>query len=280
MKKFQYQTLRYMPDRLSGEFVNLGIIVLAQEPQVLHCRFYNKTGRLHDFFPQVNSLFVKQTINKIEAALLRLKEEIENSLFAGTTGKLESYTTQVLPKDDSSLFFTEVKTVMDIDGGTLMQELFERLVIRHVPDEDRTSIQDSEVWSKIYKPYFENASFAQALKEAVVKTKHDELHFDRSIQNGVLHCFEPVSFQLASNDTIRRKAYTWSGKLQELETTDKAIHVYLLAAMPDDPKMKELLKDKFANRRIGNTTIELVDERHAQQVVQKVEKLMEEHQGY
>ena len=164
-----------------------------------------------------------------------------------------------------------------MDGDTLLAELFERLVTRHIPEEDRTSIQDSEVWSKIYKPYFEQASFVTALKETVVKTKHDELHFEKSIRNGALHCFEPISFQLSSSDIIRRKAYTWSGRLQELETTEEAIHVYLLAAMPDDPEMKALLKDKFGNRKIGNTTIELVDENHAEQLVQKVERLMEEH---
>jgi len=278
MKKFQYQTLRYMPDRLSGEFINLGAVVLAPVPQTLYFRFYNRTGRLHNFFPEVNSLFVKQTINKIEAGLFRLKENLGAPLFAEKVTSLEILTNQVLPKDDSSLFFSEVKTVLDIDGETLLQELFERLITRHILDEDRTSIQDSEVWTRIYKPYFEKASFAPELKEAVVKTKHDELHFEKTCRNGTLHCFEPISFQLTSNDIIRRKAYTWAGRLQELETSKEPLHIYLLAAMPADPKLKVLLKDKFSNKKIGQATIELVDERHAQQVVHKVEKLMESHE--
>jgi hypothetical protein len=278
MKKFQYQTLRYMPDRLSGEFVNLGVVLLVLEPQDLYFRFYNRTGRLHNFFPGVNSLFVKQTINKIEAGLLKLKESFLTPLFTERVNNLEGLTAQVLAKDDSSLFFSEVKMVLDVEGEILLHELFERLITRHVIDEDRTSIQDSEVWTKIYKPYFEKASFALDLKETTVKTKHDELHFEKTCRNGTLHCFEPVSFQLTSADVVRRKVYTWAGRLQELETSKEPLHVYLLAAMPSDPKLKTLLKDKFSNKRIGQTTIELVDEKHVEQTVRKVEKLMEEHE--
>lgn len=278
MKKFQYQTLRYMPDRMSGEFINLGVVVFALEQQQLLFRFYNKTGRLHNFFPEVNSLFIKQTINKIEAGLRRLEGSFQTPIFAEKTNNLEVLTNQVLAKDDSSLFFTEVKTVLDMDGHTLLHELFERLVTRHVLDEERSSIQDNEVWTKIYKPYFEKASFAPALKEAVVKTKHDELHFEKTCKNGKLHCFEPISFQLASDDNIRRKAYTWAGRLQELDTTKEPLHIYLLAAMPSDPKLQNLLKDKFSNKKIGQTTVELIDEKHAEQVVSKVERLMEEHE--
>lgn len=278
MKKFQYQALRYMPDRFTGEFINLGVVVLALEQQSLYFRFYNRVGRMHNFFPEVNSLFVKQTINKIQGGLLRLQENLQSPLFADKVDSLEAITKQVLPKDDSSLFFSEVKIVLDINGETLLQELFERLVIRHVMDEDRTSIQDSEVWAKIYKPYFENASFAPELKEAVVKTKHDELHFQKTCRNGTLHCFEPISFQLSSDDVIRRKIYTWAGRLQELETSKEPLHVYLLAAMPFDPKLKTLLKDRFSNRKIGQTTLELVDEKHVEQVVQKVERLMDAHE--
>lgn len=278
MKKFQYQTLRYMPDRMSGEFINIGVIVLDLEQSKMYFRFYNRTGRLHNFFPEVNSLFIKQTINKIESGLRQLEESLDTPIFAEKINSLETITSQVLAKDDSALFFTDVKTVLDIDGQTLLQELFERLVMRHVIDEERSSIQDNEVWTKIYKPYFEKASFAPELKEAVVKTKHDELHFDKTIRNGQLHCFEPISFQLTSDDNIRRKAYTWSGRLQELETSKEPMHIYLLAAMPSDHKLQSLLKDKFNNKKIGETIIELVDERNAEQVVNKVEKLMEEHE--
>ena len=52
MKKFQYQTLRYMPDRVCGEFVNLGVVVLAEEPKALLFRFYNKIRKAARLFSQ------------------------------------------------------------------------------------------------------------------------------------------------------------------------------------------------------------------------------------
>lgn len=247
------------------------------DTQVLLFRFYNKIRRLHNFFPRVNSLFVKQTITKIENGLTRLKGSLESPLFAEHIGKIDNITSQILTKDDSSLFFSEIRLVMDINGEALLQELFERLVTCNVDDEDRASIQDHEVWTKIYRPYFEKAKFTPDLKEAVVKTKHDEFHFEKTFRNGALHCFEPVSFQLSSSEIIRRKAYTWAGRLQELETSDENVKVYLLAAMPDDPKLRTLLEDKFSNKQIGKATIELIDEKHAELAVRQVEKLLDDH---
>lgn len=277
MKKFQYQVLRYMPDRVSGEFINLGIVLLALEKNRLYFRLYSKTRRLHDFFPDINSLFVKQSVKKIEAGLAQLQRLFDPSFFTESTDNVERLTSQILPKDDSALFFSEHKTVLDLDGETLVNELFERMVINHVVDEEKNSIQDSEVWSKIYKPYFEKASFASSLKETTIKTKYSELHFDKTIENGVLHCFEPVSFQLTTNDIIHRKAWTWSGRLQELESASEEMNVYLLAALPSDKKMKDLLKNKFDNKKIGKATLRLIDERHAAQLVQEVEVLVKDH---
>jgi hypothetical protein len=277
MKKFQYQVLRYMPDRMSGEFINLGVVVLSPEMQAFDGRFYHKSGRLHQFFPKVNSGFVKQMVSRVEDGLHQLMEQSAAPLFKDMVMSLDIITMQILPKDDSSLYFTEVQTVFDLDMNSLLIELFDRLITRHTLEEESVSMQDSEVWTKIYKPFFSNSALTSMLHETVVKTKHDELHFERTFQNGALHCFEPVSFQLSNSEVIKGKAYKWAGRLQELETVEDPLHVYLLAALPDDSALQSLVRDKFDGVKIGEATIELVDEKHASALIQKMEGLIVAH---
>ena len=42
MITIQYQILRYLPDRVSGEFVNLGIVAFDSSKKILKSKFINK----------------------------------------------------------------------------------------------------------------------------------------------------------------------------------------------------------------------------------------------
>jgi len=54
MKKYQFQIVRYIHDRISGEFVNVGIIVYMPESRFLKSRFINKFSRISQLFVDVN----------------------------------------------------------------------------------------------------------------------------------------------------------------------------------------------------------------------------------
>ncbi|MBK8521464.1 MAG: DUF3037 domain-containing protein [Chitinophagaceae bacterium] len=53
-EKYQFQIVRYIHDRITGEFVNVGIIVYMPESRFLKSRFINKFSRISQFFIDVN----------------------------------------------------------------------------------------------------------------------------------------------------------------------------------------------------------------------------------
>lgn len=114
----------------------------------------------------------------------------------------------ILPKDDSALYFTEIKKGLDENLDCFVDDMFLRFVKVHLIDEDdKEARNDKQVWNKIYKKHFDDNGISSHLATHIVKTKNDELEFDKAWKNGVWNCFEPVSFNLTKPDTIKDKVY-------------------------------------------------------------------------
>ena len=56
MKTFEYQLLRYSPDAVCGEFVNVGVIVFDAEGKKLAGRFLDRIARESQFFPVLSDI--------------------------------------------------------------------------------------------------------------------------------------------------------------------------------------------------------------------------------
>jgi len=69
MITIQYQILRYLPDRVSGEFVNLGIVAFDSSNKILKSKFINKIGKISSFFPNINSRYLIKSIKTIQQDL-------------------------------------------------------------------------------------------------------------------------------------------------------------------------------------------------------------------
>lgn len=278
MKTYQYQVLRYLPDRISGEFINLGVVVYLPEEKELKSLFYNKTNRIHAFFPSVNTRFIVKSIKSIDSFFKKISTDFQKPLFTELPSSIEDITKQILPKDDSALFFTDAAKILDISAEAVLGRLYERLVVKNVQETDHDSLLDGAVWKEFYKAYFDKYQLTEKLKAASVKTKMDSWNFERTCRNGALHCFEGISFNLSNEENIKRKVYTWAGRIDELKTSKEEIHLYLLTALPEKLELQKFIREKLGKLSLNNSaTVELVDVGSAEKVIKKVKKQMEEH---
>lgn len=141
-------------------------------------------------------------------------------------------------------------------------------------DEDYKEVRnDKQVWNKIYKNHFDDNGISSHLAAHKVKTKNDELEFDKAWKNGVWNCFEPVSFNLTKPDTIKDKVYKWVGKLDELSSTKESLHIYLLSVLPlDHPELNAFIQHKIKRMSSDKLKVELVLENNIGKVVKKIKK--------
>lgn len=275
MKKYQYQVLRYLPDRISGEFINIGVVLYCPEERYLKAKVVEKIGRLSSTFDIKDSHSLLRTIKFIRVSFQHREKEVFDASNGQTIENLATITNLVLPKDDSSLFFTEVKLGLDMDCDKALEDLYYRMTKDSDDIKDMDIRKDAEVWSKIYKDYFQEAGIIPHLKKHTVTTQTDEISFDRAWKNGSWHCFEPLSFNLQKIDSIKNKVYRWAGKIQELDKSEEAINLILLTKLPSKHhQLNDFIQSQFDIKR-DNLKVTLVNENEAEGFVKNLQQKIE-----
>jgi hypothetical protein len=128
MKTFQYKILRYLPDRIRGEFINVGVIVFDSTCGDIIGRFCNDSSRLSLLYPSVNG------INYYLSAFNFQQQQFDNmkgspvTLAQNKSRDLEAITNAILPKDDSALYFTETNLVLDTSIDIATEGLYDTIV--------------------------------------------------------------------------------------------------------------------------------------------------------
>lgn len=84
-KKLNYSVLRYSPSAISGEKINLGIILCDEESNYREFYFSKKFSRLSSFDDEINLKMVKTLLYGIE-------EEVSGDLFSYEAFDIEKFT--------------------------------------------------------------------------------------------------------------------------------------------------------------------------------------------
>lgn len=126
MNPIQYQILRYLPDMVSGEFVNLGVVTYDQASRTLRSEFAVRTERISCLFPGVDCTYLENAVNAIKKHLDELSCRGQTANELANYLSIENLTQAALPVDDSSLFFSEIKCTLEVSVDTATCDLFER----------------------------------------------------------------------------------------------------------------------------------------------------------
>jgi hypothetical protein len=272
---YQYQILRYRHDVATGEFANVGLVLLDPAQRILLVEMVEKYRRLSEFFGSVPGVALLRTLRDLKQDLQKAAARMKIELDFAQPQSVADITNAVLPKDDNALFFSEVFTGWHFESNLAFQELCERLLLRYLePSTERHD--DAYAWKHIYKQYFDHYGVTDKLVTKTVKTPNDNFEFDKACQNGAWHCFQSLSFDLADESRIKAKMYTWAGKIAELQQTDENLKLYLLSALPEDPSLRQLITQKLTVKG-EHISVRLVGEREAPEVVEEVKAVLEEH---
>ncbi len=268
MKTFEYKILRYLHDRVTGEFVNVGILLFALDEKILFSRTSHTYGRLADFYCGIDGKKVKKLITGIDYVVNKFnKESLSLSLNFDNITNLDSFINQILPTDDSALLFTETKRGLTLDYENTLESLFSEIVAKYESSYHQKSTNDSEAWRNVYKKYFDKYRLTEKLVAHKIKTKVDEFEFEHCWKNGSWNIYKPISFDLAEDKYIKEKIYRWDGILRELESAKEPVNINFLAISPKQVEDKSLLKiiqSKLVNKsRIFNSNVIFEDEAEA-----------------
>lgn len=276
MKKYQYQLVRYVHDHFTGEFVNIGIVLYAQEDKFLKGQFIQSFNRVTHMFPGANSAFLKRSVHQIEQSIEQIAAQL-NELFL-PSNDLAAITQGIFQKEDSGIQFGPINYGIDLQLDAALNRLFQVQIDKYIIHKaDSGSMPDEDVWKKCYKAHFEKYGILHHLNQHKVSIPKDVLVFDRAWKNDIWHCFEPLSFKIKEEDAIKDKVYKWAGKLKGLAHADEKIHLVLMASIDDSHITMKPFIEEYLNINTEQLKVEFITDEQADDFARQLSEKISEH---
>lgn len=263
-----------MHDRVTGEFVNVGIVMYSPTDYYLKSKASTRYARITSFFNGANGKQIIRSCKNFTESIRRA------SLLIGSEGGpeiLDELTKQILTRDDSALYLTETKFGIDIDLDKSLNSLYKLYIDRWNSVMDEDNEKDADVWKTKYKRYFDEFGITDRLSSFEISTPHDTFLFDKAWKNEVWHCYQPLSFNLKSSESLKNKIYRWSGKINELKSTDEPMELTILASFPtNNSDLHSFMEDSLKTRTDG-LNVQIVYESNAEHFARTVAAMIQRH---
>jgi len=272
---YTYTVLRYIHDITTGEFVNVGAAIYAPEARYASAICRTTYSRLTKVFPGMDGEAFKGLMRFIQSRFEEIGDRLKSELpFEGQPTSVLDLAHKILPPDDSSLQWSPLGSGLTEDPSRTLEALFDRFVTRY---DERPQIEtrtDEDVWRK-YKRNLEARHVLKHLQPKKITVQDDEVEFEHAWKNEVWHCLEPLSFDLVSPDSIKRKAHEWLGQIQSVKEASERFKLYLLLGEPQQDELKSAFENAVSI--LGKVPVEkeIVREQNAAQFSERFAREIE-----
>ena len=267
---YSYTVLRYIHDVVSGEALNVGVVMHAPAASFLKVRTRKTIGRLKHAFPDLDRAAFSDAMQAIDRGLLTVaKQASKTSLFDARTDA-RSHALKVLRDDDSALQWSPTGTGLTADPARTFERLYERYVARY-DSEPIKRRSDADVWQPVRDKLMERG-INVPFEPRTVAGAQDRIVFEKAWKNGGWHACEPVSLDMASAERIMSKARRWRGHLAAVaDGTSERIDLHFVLGRPQNGALMgayETAKAILANAPFAT---EVVDEKDIDVLVASIE---------
>jgi Protein of unknown function (DUF3037) len=272
---YSYTVLRYVHDVMTGEFVNVGVVVHAASG--LMSKFRSTHGRVSKIFPGLDEKAFKEALRAINLAIENLQRDEETAGFFKSSPDAAAFARKALVADDSSFQWSSPGSGISSDISATLHQLYERFVTRY-EKHDAQRRDDGDVWKPI-RAKLEELNVADKFQQRTFRGTDDEITLEHAWKNGKWHAIQAVSFDLADADGVKTKAHRIRGHLDSVaEGMDDDLALNIVLGQPENPDLMEAYKSacKILEKAVIRPTIveedgasdlvaRLVDEIHAHQ---------------
>lgn len=240
-RPYTYTVLRYIHDPVTGEFVNVGLVMhsprRASDDTFLRGSTRHTIGRMRAMFPDLVRADFTSSMYAIDRAAGRLTTALGREGMLPSDGDALSFARQILPSDASSLQWSASGSGISADLNATFDKLFERFVSRY-DDRAESRRSDDEVWRPV-RTQLEQRGIPVQLEAKTISGGGDKIEFAHAWKNGSWHAYEAVSFDLAGADGIAEKAHRWLGRLTSVAPdAHEVFHTHFIVGKPSDSALE------------------------------------------
>lgn len=237
---YTFSVIRYVHDVVTGEFVNVGVVLYCPAAARLLSSTNQAYRRVSAFFAEIDGDHFRNVMRRLDARLAELDADLVAGARPGADLAAGEIISRVIPRDDSSLQASPGGSGLSADLEATLQQVYERYVTRYIEPAVRQMRSDAAVLGSLKRHLQASHVFAK-VRPITIPTPEYELQFPISWQNGQLNVCDAVSFDFRRSDEIVGKADRWVGRAWQLARTKRGIKVHLIVGRPSDPAMG----DKF-----------------------------------
>ncbi|MFT4129733.1 DUF3037 domain-containing protein [Labrys sp. (in: a-proteobacteria)] len=277
---YSYTLLRYVHDVMTGEFVNVGVVLFVPSMGVVRFKMRGTIGRLKGVFPDIDRKAFLSSMAAVRKGLqLTAKCEQEAGLLK-SEGDAAVIARRAVPPDDSSLQWSQCGTGLTADPDEALNRLFDRYVSRY-DALHRARRSDDDVWRPV-RQKLEERDLAQHLQEKSISGGLDDIVFKYAWKNGQWHVYEPLSFDLADADGIKSKAREWLGHLSAVVAGGKTepFKPHFIVGAPDNPTLQDAYRKAIAILEQAPNQPEIFEESQLDKLVAQIEDEVREHNAH
>ena len=267
-RPYTYVILRYRHDPIVGEFANVGVLLHEPKSGFIEAKTRHTIGRLSRIFPDVDTRLLTTTLKKIEQSALRFSRSERNSLLTSSNGA-EAIAKTILPHDDSSFVWSSVGTGVTRDPRCTLDQLYSRFVAKY-DEVARPHRDDAAVWKPV-RDRLAELQLANRLEAKVIVSPVDRIEFEHAWKNGAWHCYQPLSFDLANEDSIKDKARKWAGQMLALKDSTEKFKTHFFVGLPSDENLLSAYQDAIGILKLSPSAPEVVEETHIEDFVRQIE---------
>lgn len=272
MKNYQFQILKFYPDIVVEEFINVGLVLFVPEERKILSRIISNVSRISALFQGIDNRYIHKQLKIVDNWIETKGEKLLDSLSHAEYNSINKITSLILPPNDSSLKFSDMRSGITENIERTFEELYVRFITKYDKKGEHVSRDDKEAWIEYRKVFAKYDIDKKLVKpEFKVKTKVDEFDFDYAWKNGVWNFYKPLSFELADEENIKEKTYRWAGVTQELLTSSLKFNLVYLALSPkvgDSRHLSNLILAKL-NQSSKDKNISIVFEEKAEEFAAK-----------
>jgi hypothetical protein len=217
----------------------------------------------------VNGESFKSTLRSIDRGVRKLAEREAGDLLSSSSD-VSMFARRVLPDDDSSFIWGPVGSGLTGDAGAELDRLYGRFVGRY-DEEAKSSRDDAAVWRPVRQRLLER-QIADRLQPKTIRSSIDQVVFEHAWKNGAWHCYQPLSFDLASGDNIRDKAARWVGHMVGLKDASEDFKPHFFVGAPSNPTLREDYMRAIGVLRLSPIETEIVEETEIDRLVDEIER--------
>jgi hypothetical protein len=237
LNSFQAVVVRYVHDQLTGESINLGIVLVGSDTGTLWFKSISSYRRVTNLFPEADSTHLRYLLKHMkEYCEKRSSEANLNLLTDGESLKtvLDGATLNLFREQGGTIQFSDTIRGLTRDSKQTCASLFARYVSKYESTlSESSSRKDSDIWNSLETKLKQRNVFLSAGK---LESSHFSVDFEASWQNGKSNLLKTISFDLSSSNQIREKAASWAGKIQAVEPVKQNADVHLVIGIPKEEK--------------------------------------------